>query len=239
MATNAMSVPETGRAKLFSGWIVAGLLALHLVTLTVVHYVAGPMLGLSPASPNLIAATIVIGAAVVLALVARDLRAADRRVRILAVLPKPDGRTVLTTVGGLAISQIPLAILALQGNTIWQMGTAEKLAIGKALAASGGASSIGLVAATVVVAPVVEELLYRGYLLGALRERMPGFAAVLVSALLFVFVLHFEPSNIVAALCLGLATGWCALRTHSLLPGLIVHMASNAFGLWYLSLAAG
>ena len=90
-----------------------------------------------------------------------------------------------------------------------------------------------------VVAPVVEELLYRGYLLGALRERMPGFAAVLVSALLFVFVLHFEPANLVAALCLGLATGWCALRTHSLLPGLIVHMASNAFGLWYLSTAAG
>lgn len=239
MATNAMSVPETGRAKRFSGWTVAGLLALHLVTLTVVHYVAGPMLGLSPASPDLIAAAIVIAATVILALVARDLGADDRRVRILAVLPKPDGRTVLTTVGGLAISQIPLAILALQGNTIWQMGTAEKLAIGKALAASGGASSIGLVAATVVVAPVVEELLYRGYLLGALHERMPGIAAVLVSALLFVFVLHFEPANIVAALCLGLATGWCALRTRSLLPGLIVHMASNAFGLWYLSTAAG
>lgn len=238
MATNAVSVPGTGRAKLFSGWIVAGLLALHLVTLTVVHYVAGPMLGFSPASPDLIAATIVIGAAVVLALVARDLGAADRR-RILAVLPRADGRTVLTTLGGLAISQIPLAILALQGNTIWQMGTAEKLAIGKALAASGGASSIALVAATVVVAPLVEELLYRGYLLGALRERMPGFAAVLVTALLFVFVLHFEPANLVAALCLGLATGWCALRTGSLLPGIIVHMASNAFGLWYLSLAAG
>ncbi|MGO7251581.1 lysostaphin resistance A-like protein, partial [Rhizobium brockwellii] len=99
---------------------------------------------------------------------------------------------------------------------------------------SGGATSIGLVAATVVVAPVVEVLLHRGYLLGALRERMPGFAAVLVSALLFVFVLHFEPANLVAALCLGLATGWCALRSGSLLPGIIVHMASNAFGLWYL-----
>ena len=96
------------------------------------------------------------------------------------------------------------------------MAPAEKLAIGKALAASGGASSVALVAATVVVAPLVEELLYRGYLLGALRERMPGFAAVLVSALLFVFVLHFEPANLVAALCLGLATGWCALRTGSL-----------------------
>ena len=118
------------------------------------------------------------------------------------------------------------------------MGTAEKLAIGKALAASGGASSIALVAATVIVAPLVEELLYRGYLLGALRERMPEFAAVLVSALLFVFLLHFEPANLVAALCLGLATGWCALRTGSLLPGIIVHMANNAFGLWYLSLAA-
>ena len=157
----------------------------------------------------------------------------------LAVAKLVRGDSLADLGTGAGLPGIPLAILALQGNTIWQMGTAEKLAVGKALAASGGASSIGLVAATVVVAPLVEELLYRGYLLGALRERLPGFAAVLVSALLFVFVLHFEPANLVAALCLGLATGWCALRSGSLLPGIIVHTASNAFGLWYLSLAAG
>lgn len=238
MATNAMDAPSAGRAKLFSGWMVAGLLALHVAALTVIHYVVGPMLGISPASPDLIAATIVTAAVIVISFVRRDVTTADRRARVLAVLPQWNAATILTMVGALAISQIPLGIMALQGNTVWQMGAVEKLAIGQALAASGGASSIALVVATVLVAPAIEELLYRGYLLGALRERMPLFTAVLVSALLFVFVLHFEASNLVAAFCLGLGTGWCASRTSSFLPGFVVHAASNAFGLWYLSLAA-
>lgn len=239
MATNAMGAPLAKPVRRFSGWLVAGLLALHLAALTAIHYVAGPMLGISPASPDLIAATIVIAGIIVISCVWRDVARADRRPRVLAVVPQLNAETAFTMIGALAVSQIPLGIMALQGNTVWQMGLSEKLAIGQALAASGRLSSLALIVATVLVAPAIEELLYRGYLLGALRERMPVFVALPVSALVFVFVLHFEPANLIAAFCLGLGTGWCALRTGSLLPGFIVHAASNAFGLWYLSLAAG
>jgi hypothetical protein len=70
---------QNPQLRLFSGWSVAGLLALHLVTLTLVHYVAGPLLGMSPASPELIAMTIALAGVVIISLTARDLLSADRR----------------------------------------------------------------------------------------------------------------------------------------------------------------
>lgn len=65
---------------------------------------------------------------------------------------------------------------------------------------------------------MIEELLYRGYLVGALIERMPGAVVAVISAVIFV-TLHFEPANLVAALCLGLGAALCAVRTRSVLPG--------------------
>ncbi|WP_267381534.1 MULTISPECIES: CPBP family intramembrane glutamic endopeptidase [unclassified Sphingomonas] len=136
----------------------------------------------------------------------------------------------------LVIAQLPLVYLAASGKTVWQSGAGSHLAAGEALRASlSTVSGLGLLVATVVVAPLVEELLYRGYLLGGLVARTPTAVAVIVSALLFV-TLHDEAANFVAALCLGLATAICAVRTRSILPGLIVHVASNSFGMWYATL---
>lgn len=85
------------------------------------------------------------------------------------------------------------------------------------------------------MAPLVEEVLYRGYLLGGLVVRMPPAVAVAVSAVLFV-TLHAEASNLIAALCLGVGTAVAAVRTQSVVPGLVVHVANNAFGMWYATL---
>lgn len=82
---------------------------------------------------------------------------------------------------------------------------------------------------------MIEEVLYRGYLVGALIERIPGVGAGIISAMLFV-TLHFEPANLVASLCLGLGAALCAVRTRSVLPGLLVHIVSNGFGMWYATL---
>ena len=136
----------------------------------------------------------------------------------------------------LVIAQLPLLYLAASGRTVWQSGAGSHLAVGQALRASlSTVSGLGLLVATVVVAPLVEELLYRGYLLGGLLARVPAPMAVILSALLFM-TLHAEAANLVAALCLGIGTAVCAVRTRSILPGLAVHVASNAFGMWYATL---
>lgn len=219
-------------------WVVAALLIAHQAALTIIHYLVGPALGLDPASASLTAATIVLGAIAMLSLVAMDIRKVGRARAVLMVKPDWGRSTLVTMLGGLAVAQIPLGILALQGATVWQSGASSNLEVGRALVASmAGPSGIALLVATVLVAPMVEEVLYRGYLLGTLVERGWRVVAVLASALLFV-TLHFEPANLVASLCLGLGTGLCAVQSRSIVPGLIVHIASNAFGMWYATLAS-
>lgn len=224
------------RSNAPSLWLVAGLLIAHQAALTVIHYIVGPAMGLDPASAALTAATIVLAALLIFGLVALDTRRAGRSRAVLLTAPAWNRRTAVTMAIGLAVDQIPLGILALQGATVWQSEAGSNLEVGRALVASmSGPAGLALLIATVIVAPMVEELLYRGYLLGTLVDRGWRVAAVLVSAFLFV-TLHFEPANLVASLCLGVATGVCAVRTQSIVPGLVVHIVSNLFGMWYATL---
>ena len=235
-ATPSLAVTSGRSAAAPSLWIVTALLILHQAALTLIHYIVGPALGLDPASASLTAATIVLAALLIIGLIGLDVRRPGRTRTVLLVAPAWDRRTAVTMLVGLAIAQIPLGILALQGATVWQSGTGSNLEVGRALVASlSGPAGLALLIATVIVAPMVEELLYRGYLLGTLAERGWRAGAVVISALLFV-TLHFEPANLIASLCLGFGTGLCALRTRSVMPGLIVHVASNAFGMWYATL---
>lgn len=235
-ATPSLAVTSGRSAAAPSLWIVTALLILHQAALTLIHYIVGPALGLDPASASLTAATIVLAALLIIGLVGLDVGRPGRTRTVLLVAPAWDRRTAATTLVGLAIAQIPLGILALQGATVWQSGAGSNLEVGRALVASlSGPAGLALLVATVIVAPMVEELLYRDYLLGTLAERGWRAGAVVISALLFV-TLHFEPANLIASLCLGFGTGLCALRTRSVMPGLIVHVASNAFGMWYATL---
>jgi membrane protease YdiL (CAAX protease family) len=78
-----------------------------------------------------------------------------------------------------------------------------------------------------LLAPVTEEIFFRGILLKALRESYPPALAVLFSALIFMAG-HggFRPGP----LMLGLINGPVALGTGSLIPCMIFHAVSNAYG---------
>jgi membrane protease YdiL (CAAX protease family) len=83
----------------------------------------------------------------------------------------------------------------------------------------------------VVVAPVAEELLFRGALLRALVRLTSPTVAVLASALVFALV-HFLGDEdaglyIPAFLLLGILSGWRALRTHELSQSILLHAGFN------------
>ncbi len=78
----------------------------------------------------------------------------------------------------------------------------------------------------VLVAPITEELLFRGIILRGLLSRTRPAFAVLVSALLFALV-HLNPWQFISALCLGLVLGWAYLRTGSVLLCILGHAISN------------
>ena len=78
-----------------------------------------------------------------------------------------------------------------------------------------------LAAATVVIAPVFEEILYREHILRALRQRLGAAAAVALSSTAFA-VAHVEPWAVLGTFLVGLGLGtvMCLSGTVALCIGL-------------------
>lgn len=85
----------------------------------------------------------------------------------------------------------------------------------------------GLVAVAAGLAPVCEEIAFRGYLQSALRLRLRDRRALAVGAVLFA-TMHLNPVSLPGLLVLGVLFGWLALRTGSVWPGVAAHAANNA-----------
>ena len=82
--------------------------------------------------------------------------------------------------------------------------------------------------AIAVMAPLVEELLFRGAIEGHFLQtgKRPGMA-ILLSALIFGLI-HVNPAQVPFAFCLGLVFGWLYYRTGSIIPGMIGHFLNNS-----------
>jgi CAAX protease family protein len=81
-----------------------------------------------------------------------------------------------------------------------------------------------------VLAPLVEELVFRGLLYGWLAGRWGKNVGWIVSSLAFAAA-HTEPAHIILVFPLGLLFGWLRKRTDSLLPSLAAHIANNGLAL--------
>lgn len=80
---------------------------------------------------------------------------------------------------------------------------------------------------TVVAAPILEEVLFRGLIFESCRERFGRGAAVFVSAALFGLI-HILPVQVINAFVVGLILGYVYLKTNSLLSVIILHAVNNA-----------
>ena len=79
-----------------------------------------------------------------------------------------------------------------------------------------------------LVAPLVEEMMFRGAIQGYLMRRCSNpWTAIVVSALVF-GVIHMNPVQVVYATLLGLVLGWIYYRTRSLLPVIAGHVLKNS-----------
>lgn len=89
-----------------------------------------------------------------------------------------------------------------------------------------------------LLAPVVEELVFRGLLYGWVAGRWGPLPAFLVSSLAFAAA-HVEPAHIALVLPLGLWFGWLRWRTNSLLPSLVAHVINNGLAVIGAAYLAG
>lgn len=94
-----------------------------------------------------------------------------------------------------------------------------------------GGPRVGLVLAVVVVAPLLEELLFRGWVQPRLMRRFGDPAGFAITAVGFA-ALHLDAPQVAPPiLALALALGWLRLRTGSVWPGVLAHMINNAVAL--------
>lgn len=91
-------------------------------------------------------------------------------------------------------------------------------------------------AAVVLIAPLFEEWLCRGFIFGSLRERYGLRDACLLSALFF-GIIHLQPVPALNAFFLGLVLAWVYARSGTLWASVLLHAAHNLAA--YLLLTAG
>ena len=79
-----------------------------------------------------------------------------------------------------------------------------------------------------ILAPIAEEIGYRGVLLGGLlRMRCKPWVAIVLSAIVFALV-HGFSVKLFGTMVFGIITGWLFWRTRSLIPGMIIHIVNNS-----------
>ena len=83
-----------------------------------------------------------------------------------------------------------------------------------------------------VVPAICEEIAFRGFILSALEKGHRVRSAIILSALLFGFlhVLMSLYQQLFNATLLGLVLGLLAVRSRSIVPGILFHLINNALG---------
>ncbi len=84
-----------------------------------------------------------------------------------------------------------------------------------------------------LMAPIFEELFFRGFLLkGLLNQTQKPALSIFTSAFIFALV-HINPWQFVGALILGCVLGFVYYRTRSLLNVMLLHSLNNGLGLYF------
>ncbi|MFM8334596.1 MAG: aldehyde dehydrogenase family protein, partial [Opitutaceae bacterium] len=219
---------SAGTAILVVIGVIAAEMAIEVLLTRAVQF--GALLGLLPASatgpeaePTLLIATKLLGTALVAAWALRrngeswpdagrpEFAPAHLA---LALLPVVAGITVfLSELDNVMRAVLPAFLL-------------EQLDFAPDLDALVNTSWQGPVLA-VVVAPLTEELVFRGLILRGLLGRWRPAAAIIGSAVLFAAT-HLNPAQAPVAMLLGLVLGWAYVRTRSLGLCIAGHALNNA-----------
>ena len=134
--------------------------------------------------------------------------------------------SVMVVLGG------PILLVTVGANW-WFAGLCELIVPAEQVSEAEYELLVGLVQGGVVsfitvgiVAPVLEEMLFRGVLLRGFLEHYKTVPAILLSAVVFAGF-HFTLSQLPVAFGLGCFVGWLYWRTRSLWPCILAHMFYN------------
>lgn len=79
-----------------------------------------------------------------------------------------------------------------------------------------------------IIVPIVEEIGFRGILLGGLlNSRCRPWLAIIISAIVFA-LFHMSPLKIASTILFGIILGWLYWRTDSLILCIFIHVVNNS-----------
>ena len=85
---------------------------------------------------------------------------------------------------------------------------------------------IGRVFTTILLAPILEEVIFRGFLFKMWRKLLSPAKTILITAIVF-SLMHFNPSQYCVALVIGVLAGFFRHKTGGLLAPILVHAIYN------------
>ena len=91
-------------------------------------------------------------------------------------------------------------------------------------------SVVMIVIASVFMAPIFEESIYRGVLTNGLKRKGTAVKAIMLSALAFM-LMHMSPVQVVFQFALGALSACLMIKTNRLLPCVLLHMTANSLAL--------
>ncbi len=81
-----------------------------------------------------------------------------------------------------------------------------------------------------VIAPIVEEIFFRGFLFQGFRQKYGWMPAIFLSSAIF-GAAHLDPVSLIPTFVLGCVLAYVYHRSNSVWPGILFHAAINSFSL--------
>ncbi len=85
--------------------------------------------------------------------------------------------------------------------------------------------------AVAVLAPIIEELIFRGVVLQGFLKKYSPVKAIILSAVIF-GIAHLNPWQFVAAFIIGTFIGWVYYNTRSIVPCILIHFLNNGISFY-------
>ncbi len=142
---------------------------------------------------------------------------------------RPSGWLMIVGLAAGALAWLPASVLADLSSRLRPPGP-EYLEFLQQHLPTTWPGTLAAFAAAGVVAPVAEELVFRGLLYRAARSRWGALGAAVITSLFF-GVVHWEPWSLFGLVGLGLLMCWLYERTGSLLTPILAHGAHNVLSL--------
>lgn len=125
------------------------------------------------------------------------------------------------------LALVPAGVLLMGQLMAWLEALAPLSPNEEAMFQRYASGSLPMAVSVCLLAPMLEEILFRGLVLPGLLARHPPRQAIVGSALLF-GAAHMNLYQFVVGLLLGLVLGWLYERSRSLIPCIALHGGYNA-----------